>query len=113
MRMVKVAVGVTGVDHYVNLDAITDFDIDARVPGQTTVDLFFGEKDLLVTEPYASVILALLLPPAVPTAPAPKCWKVRESVTGVESLCTLPKGHPGPCRYESPVTLSFSVKSPP
>ena len=89
-------------DVYVNLDAVLAFRVEPDESHPPKLKLWLPDgKELSVFEPYASVILTLLLPPALPVGPAPKCW-AKQDINGHESLCTLPKGHPGPCRYESP-----------
>ena len=84
---------------YANLDAVRSFRVLKSSPGLLL--RFAPDDEVKAVEPYASALLALLLPPALPAGPVPKCW-AKQDINGHESLCTLPKGHPGPCRYESP-----------
>ena len=86
---------------YVDLDAVQTFRVLRDTKETALILRFANSVEMKVVEPYASAILALLLPPALPAGPVPKCW-AKQDINGHESLCTLPKGHPGPCRYESP-----------
>jgi hypothetical protein len=99
--MRAVLIGEKGQEkEYVNLDAVLSFTVDFRLPNTVTLR-FPQDYAVKVFEPYAQFIIALLAPPAFPVVSGPKCW-AKQDINGHESLCTLPKGHPGPCRYESP-----------
>ena len=101
MKAVKMADGDNGDEQYINLDAIQTFNVTTFEGKRILVPRMGRDYEPVIREPYASIILALLLPPALPTAPASKCW-AKQVIGDHESYCTLPKGHLGPCRYERP-----------